>query len=338
LNRLSGCSGSANCTTLYTSPAAQKFAGAFEQLSRRVIVRDNLLMVRPSWLSSLLVLFSASAAIAQSAPAAGVRAAGMGGAFTAVADDATAAAWNPAAFASGSFASLALDGSSYDRQSSLFAGLGTPPLGFSYFRAATDGPRNGRNSLVAHNLGVSLVQSLGDTGVAVGTTLKLVHGVVTGGGSSSATNAFDADVGVMVSGSLGQIGLTVHNVARPRFAAPDSESEIRLDRRVRGGVAVHLMQRTTLAADVEFTKSQTFVGAWRDAAVGIEARPAGSIWIRGGVHWNTGGGDPGGSGAAPIGCIGGSYALRRAVLADVQASLGSSRGNRGWGAGLRFVF
>ena len=33
----------------------------------------------------------------------------MGGAFTAVADDASAAFWNPAGFASGSFFSLVLD-------------------------------------------------------------------------------------------------------------------------------------------------------------------------------------------------------------------------------------
>jgi len=293
-------------------------------------------MHRPSCLSSLLVLVTASAAFAQGPPPAGVRAAGMAGAFTAVADDATAAAWNPAGFASGSFASLAVDGNSFDHQSSLFAGIGTPPLGISYSRTATDGLSSGRNGLVAHNVGVSVVQSLGDTGLAVGTTLKLVHGVVSNGSSSTASNAFDADIGVMLSGALGQLGLTVHNVARPRFAAPDAAGDVRLDRRVRGGAALHLLQRTTIAADVEFTTSRTPGGSWRDAAIGVETHPARKTWIRGGVHWNTSGGS--GSGAAPIGCLGGSYALRGAILADVQASVGSSRGNRGWGAGIRFVF
>jgi hypothetical protein len=180
------------------------------------------------------------------------------------------------------------------------------------------------------------VQSLGDTGLAVGTTLKLVHGVVSSGNSSSGSNAFDADVGVMLSGALGQLGLTVHNVARPQFAAPDSGSAVRLDRRVRGGVALHVLSRTTVAADVDFTTSQIAGGSWRDAAVGIETQPVRRTWVRGGVHWNTGGGSV--TGAAPIACIGGSYALRGAVMADLQASMGSSRGNRGWGAGLRFVF
>ena len=40
---------------------------------------------------------------AQPADAVGVRAQGMGGAFTAVADDATAAWWNPAGLAGGSY-------------------------------------------------------------------------------------------------------------------------------------------------------------------------------------------------------------------------------------------
>src|SRR5512140_3040954 len=138
----------------------------------------------------LLSIALAAPARAQGDPPVGIRAAGMAGAFTAVADDATAAVWNPAGLASGSYVSLAIDGNQFDRQSAFFAGFGSPPLALTYARSATAGLSTGRNTLVAHNFGVSLVQSIGDTGLAVGTTLKLVHGVTTGTGvASTSANA-----------------------------------------------------------------------------------------------------------------------------------------------------
>jgi len=88
----------------------------------------------------------------------GTRAAGMGGAFVAVADDASAVYWNPAGFASGSYFSLVLDrtyakvertsakvertsakvepGDSVasGRRSGLLMAIGFPALGLSYYR------------------------------------------------------------------------------------------------------------------------------------------------------------------------------------------------------------
>ena len=287
----------------------------------------------------VLILLTAARAHAQGDPPIGVRAAGMAGAFTAVADDASATVWNPAGLASGSFFSLAVDGSRYDGQSAQFVGMATPPLGLTYYRSATGSVGNSRNSLVAHNLGVSLVQSLGDTGVAVGTTLRWVHGVTSSPDAASlSANKFDADVGVMLSGGLGQIGLTVRNLAQPSFEVPGGASTIRLNRRVRGGAAVHLASEITLAGDVEFTKSTTASGVWRDVAIGAESHPVQKAWLRGGVHWNTAGGGPRGTGAAPIAALGASYAIRGVLAADAQASVGSARGNRGWGVGVRVSF
>jgi hypothetical protein len=263
----------------------------------------------------------------------------MAGAFTAVADDASATVWNPAGLASGRFFSLALDGSSFDGQSAQFVGMGTPPLGLTYYRSATGAVGNSRNSLVAHNFGVSLVQSLGDTGVAVGTTVKLVHGVTSSPAAASlSANKFDADVGVMVSRGLGQVGLTVRNLAQPSFDVPGGAATIRLDRKVRGGAAVHLAGEITIAGDVEFTTATTASGVWRDAAVGVESHPLPKAWFRGGVHWNTAGGGPGGTGTAPIAAFGASYAIRGGLAADAQGSVGSARGNRGWGVGVRMSF
>jgi hypothetical protein len=288
--------------------------------------------------SVCLLMLAAAPAHAQGSPPVGIRAAGMGGAFTAVADDAAATVWNPAGLASGSYFSAAIDGNRFDGQSSLFVGIGTPPLGLTYYRTATAGLANGRNTLVAHTFGASLVQSIGQTGIAVGTTLKVVHGVVSTGDASMGSTAFDADAGVMVSGALGQIGLTVRNLARPSFALPDASGSIRLDRMVRGGVALHVWQDTTVAADADFTKALAVAGApWRDLAVGIETRAGQKAWVRGGMHVNTAGGGTG-SGAAPIATAGASYAIRGALTLDAQGSVGSSKGNRGWGVGLRFAY
>jgi hypothetical protein len=249
---------------------------------------------------SLMILLSLPAvANAQAEAPVGVRAAGMGGAFTAVADDASAAFWNPAGFASGAFVSLVVDANLLDRRSGALVALGTPPLGLSYYRSAIAAEKNGRNTLVAHHAGVSLVQSVG--------------------------------VGVMSTGSLGQLGLSIRNLLQPEFKTPGAA--IRLDRRVRAGVSIHVRQSVTVAADLDLTRAMTPRGDWRDAALGLEAHPVRNAWLRGGVHWNTAGGS-----AAPIASIGASYALYGATMADAQVSFGSAEGDRGWGVGLRFVF
>ena len=301
--------------------------------------RPSLFVLPSTVLVLFLMLALAARAQAQGDPPVGVRAAGMAGAFTAVADDASATVWNPAGLASGSFFSVAVDGSRFDAQNAQFVGVATPPLGLTYYRSATGGVGNSRNSLVAHNFGVSLVQSLGDTGVAVGTTLKWIHGVTSSPDAASlSANKFDADLGVMVSGGLGQVGLTVRNLVQPSFEVPGGASTIRLDRKVRGGVAIHLAGETKIAGDVEFTKATTASGVWRDAAVGVESHPLERAWFRGGLHWNTAGGGPGGTGAAPIAAFGASYTIRGGFAADAQASVGSARGNRGWGVGARMAF
>jgi hypothetical protein len=297
---------------------------------------------RCSWTLWILLSFTPLASAQTDAPvradsghAVGVRAAGMGGAFTAIADDGSAAFWNPAGFASGSFFSLVIDGNVLDRRRTTLVALGTPPLGLSYYRAAIAPEKNGRNTLVAHHAGVTLVQSLGGH-LAVGTTLKLVHGVASPAGSAAiSTNKFDADLGLMSTGSLAQLGLSVRNLLQPEFRT-SAGGAIRLDRQVRAGLSVHARQNLTVAGDLDLTTAVTPRGKWRDAALGVESHPALKAWVRGGVHWNASGEGP--AGAAPIGSVGGSFAVYGSVLADAQVSFGSADGERGWGVGLRFVF
>ena len=148
----------------------------------------------------------ASAAGAQTFDTIGTRAAGMGGAFVAVADDASAAYWNPAGFAAGNFFTMVLDRCTVKVNpggpegaasgSGLLVSLGMPALGLSYYRlrstiltpaapptaAAADGRKATSadelrlDTLITHHSGATLVQSIAP-GVAVGATLKLVRGV-----------------------------------------------------------------------------------------------------------------------------------------------------------------
>ena len=266
----------------------------------------------------------------------------MGGAFTAVADDASAAFWNPAGFANGSIFSLVVDANVLDRRRAALVAVGTPPLALSYYRTAIAPENNGRNTLVAHHAGVTLVQSLRDR-LAVGTTLKLVHGIAsTAGGARVSTNKFDADLGVMAHSAVVQVGLSVRNLFQPEFRTSGG-GPLRLDRQVRAGVSYQPRREFIAAADLDLTTAANPRGKWRDAALGVEVQPALKAWLRGGVHWNTAGGASAGqtgpgTAAAPVGTVGGSFAIYGSVLADAQASFGSENGDRGWGVGLRFVF
>jgi hypothetical protein len=149
----------------------------------------------------------------------GTRAAGMGNAFVAVADDATSIYWNPAGMATGAYLSFVVDfgqnhaepddlGRSFDRAegSSRFVGFTIPPLGVGYYRRSITtaagvpteemaGPsrEDGRQSvhgLTTSNIGVTLAQSLNHY-VVVASTLKFVRGQVTSGLSTAGT-ALDA--------------------------------------------------------------------------------------------------------------------------------------------------
>ena len=164
------------------------------------------------------VLFSfltvSTLALAQPVEVLGTRALGMGGAFVAVADDASATYWNPAGLATGAFVSVVLDGGPTERGgdedsrrpgeparegTAAFAGVSMPSLGVSFYRLSdtrVGGPVRGiagpgglgspivpaieATSLTTYQTAVTLVQSLGDH-VAVGTSLKYVHASASAG-------------------------------------------------------------------------------------------------------------------------------------------------------------
>ena len=178
----------------------------------------------------------------------GVRAQGMAGAFVAVADDATAAYWNPAGLGTGDFFSLALERSHVSLPSvdgvtpALRTGavlIGTPPLGAGYYRLGD-----------THVVPVTLVQSIGDH-LNVGGAVK---GVWSEGIDGRTHGRLDADLGVMVRTDAWRVGLVLRNLAEPTFG-PEviafGGNRYRLERHARLGVAVFPRDGLTLAADAD---------------------------------------------------------------------------------------
>jgi hypothetical protein len=161
------------------------------------------------------ILATSGPAAAQTFEILGTRAAGMAGAFVAVADDASAIYWNPAGLASGAFFSILFDWSvtrvspddepEAGSQSSAIISLASPALGLGYYRLRSTALRLPDlsappavldtvpapavyqvDTLITHHTGVTLVQSLTD-GIAVAATLKLVRGIAASDLASGAT-------------------------------------------------------------------------------------------------------------------------------------------------------
>lgn len=208
-------------------------------------------------------LLLAPAAVSAQSP--GTRAAGMGEAFVAVADDATSIYWNPAGMATGALLSLVLDVGAGDatpddldlgsKRRSRFIGFTVPPLGLGYYRlqrvvadvagSAGTGERSreegGRSvlGLTTANVGVTLAQSLNEFVVVAG-TFKYVRGTVTSGvayGTAAAaldaaggmaerdTSRFDVDAGAMVALANWRLGLSARNLTTPEFERPEAGAD-----------------------------------------------------------------------------------------------------------------
>jgi F plasmid transfer operon, TraF, protein len=307
-------------------------------------------------------------ASAQSFDALGTRAAGMGGAFVAVADDATGVYWNPAGLVlGGSYFGLVLDNNRGDaqpeglsragHQSASIIALTALPVGLSYYtltgatvRPTTDPGAVRLDRLTTHHAGLTLVQSI--TGrLAVGTTLRWVRGRAAtarvpdgdrddlldsaGDLPGASTSRFDADIGVMASAGKVRAGLTVRNVTEPDFSMANGES-VTLKRQTRAGIAYVGVPGVIVAADFDLERAAGALGEIRDVAAGAEAKIFKRVTVRSGVHFNTLGAEPGGH--APVYSIGGSVATFRSLLIDAQVTVGSRAGDRGWGIAARLGY
>jgi len=290
--------------------------------------------VRSTGLAAAMLAGGASGAAAQAAGAGGVevlgvRAQGMAGAFVAVADDATAAYWNPAGLGTGDFFSFALERSHVSlppvdgvtpvlRTGAVL--VGTPPLGAGYYRLGD-----------THVVPVTLVQSIGDH-LNVGGAVK---GVWSEGIDGRTHGRLDADLGVMVRTDAWRVGLVLRNLAEPTFG-PEviafGGNRYRLERHARLGAAVFPRDGLTLAADADLTPLDTADGRRRTIAAGVEQRAGSRVLLRGGVRVQTI------DDARPAASVGGSVGITTLIWADVQATGGSDRADRSWTVGLRARF
>jgi len=280
---------------------------------------------------------------AQPADAVGVRAQGMGGAFTAVADDATAAWWNPAGLAGGSYFSSILEyghlPNPTDTTTKAFF-IAFPALGLSYYRLPISEMRpagsTGQGAAIRQDqgtlseLGVTVGQSLGNHFV-VGSTLKVM--------SAGQTRA-GLDLGGMVTFGMARIGLSVRNLTEPTFG--EGTDALALKRQARAGFALSTGPRGVIgtgavAVDADLTTTVTTLGEQRRVAVG------GEIWttqrvlgLRGGVSRNLVGSEETSlSGGASV-----AFRRQRSLTSyvDGQVTGGSEETPRSWSVGVRLTF
>ena len=139
-------------------------------------------------LAAAVVVVCASPAAAQMWELVGTRAQGMGGAFVAVADDATATWWNPAGLASGATLSLVWDMADNlaprnprpEGPASLGDTMGfaltTPALGLSYYRLRI----SEMQPVSSNGAGTSVRQEEGATGIGLRTLALNQFGATTG--------------------------------------------------------------------------------------------------------------------------------------------------------------
>ena len=321
----------------------------------------------PLWVPLLLIVWSGPVQ-AQVFETVGVRALGMGGAFVAVADDATANYWNPAGLPD-VFFSAVLDVQRIDTRldpdptrrvgtSNLttFASLATPSLGLSYYRLRSwqvdrvtgngiaEDNTAALTSLVTHHAGITMVQPFGP-GLTVATVVKAVRGTsALGSGSGAApiralldqtsglmgrsTTSFDLDVGVMFGVGPVKVGLVGRNLREPEFDVTDGPA-VRLRRQVRAGLAVRPTESLVVAVDIDLDTTPTPAGPRRAIAVGAE-QWLGWIVVRAGGRVNMKDDDP-----ELVGALGVSVEMLSGVWLDGQATGGRDDGDRGWGISTR---
>ena len=319
--------------------------------------------------AGLLFLLAASVPVhAQVFEALGVRALGMGGAFVAVADDATANYWNPAGLTN-VVSSAVLEVQQLEmrvgldptlregtRDHTTFASLAGPSVGLSYYRLRSwqvdrvtgDGVDGGTTaaltSLVTHHAGITVVQPVGP-GLAVATVLKAVRGTVAVGSgdggaavealfdqtsqlSGRATTRFDLDAGVMLSVGAVRVALVGRNLREPEFAVSD-DAGVSLRRQVRAGLSVRPTGSLVVAVDVDLSIMTTAAGPRRNIAVGAEQQ-LGRLVVRAGGRVNVEDNDP-----EPVLAFGLSLEVLSGFWLDGQMTGGGDDGDRGWGVSTR---
>ncbi len=355
------------------APAAREKARSSEAGDSDVRMKIRLTRLAAA---GLVVLAWPASAGAQAFETLGSRAAGMGGAFVAVADDASAAYWNPAGFAASSFLSLVFDVSTAEveppdsaagSRSGWLLALGAPALGLSYYRlrntdllpgplpnaAGTDDRNNPGagevrlDTLVTHHVGVTLVQSI-VPGLAVGATVKLVRGTATSALQPDGDrDALLDDAGDLAGegstkfdadiGVMATAGKVKAGITFRNVTAPEFDS-------AGGGPALKLERQARAGVAVLPLAGWTVAA---DMDLMRTPGPLGEIrnFAAGAEariarrHYLRGGVRHNTVGEHDTAVsFGGSYGVTKSLLVDAQVTTGSDRTHRGWGIAARFGY
>ncbi len=300
----------------------------------------------------------------------------MGGAFVAVADDATAAWWNPAGLASGAYLNLVVEKGVSDqpadptnalpglRQRASGFALAFPALGVSYYRlqlseltpisttAVPQGARQqqgGLRTLVVGQYGVTVGQSIG-THLVVASTVKMLRGGVATGALDEASDGLDQaddleverrgradlDLGVMARFGKVRLGAALKNATRPHFG--EGEDRMVLVRQARAGGAVI----STPVAGFESVVVAADVDLTRTPTLFGDVRHAAvgtEVWLRGRRFGARGGLTTNTVGERrPSSSYGVSVAPIKGLFIEASRTTGADETVKGWTSTVRFAF
>lgn len=239
----------------------------------------------------------------------GTKAAAMGGAFTAVANDTTAFYWNPAGYAFGPVFHAGVqwgesemnrdDGVTFADEASGFS------LGFTFMGVAGTFSKESSSSIEdevlssrgveTFDLSVSILQSLPIDDLVIAGNVHYLRGeghelfeslsslapeeriasavrdrVLDTAGETSSTASVDL-------GALYQprdwvrVGLMWRRLFEPGFRLPSGE-EVVLPRHGRAGVAFFLARETTVSLDFDLSSQGGIDESWREVSLGVEER------------------------------------------------------------------
>ena len=147
-------------------------------------------------------------------------------------------------------------------------------------------------------------------------------------------NKFDVDLGLMVGTDIVRIGLVARNILQPILDAPDG-STLRLDRYVRVGLGVRLVDGLLVSTDLDLTHStsDTIVGPKRNLAVGAEHWFVQWLGLRGGARVNLAADN-----LQVVGAFGFSLPLMTGMYLDGQINHGRNSMENSWGVAARVGF
>ena len=251
---------------------------------KRVVVASMALLL----VLSAVVLADGIGAFSAFKNGIGARALAMGGAFVAVADDATAVCWNPAGLAQ--LADTRLAGMSTDLYGlgithqyvgavTSFANLG---IGLGWERAAIDGQVvDGTGGLGASFTWTeqAIVGSLATNVMDIAMAGANVKYYMADSGLGDTASGFGFDLGLLVSlGDMFVIGVNAMDLAGSSIGWDGGATDV-ISGVYKAGLAMNLAEdMLTLAADVDF--EGTSLG---DTHVGVEFNVIDELALRGGV-------------------------------------------------------